>query len=70
MSEPIGQQSPANHEIMTLQEVAEYLRVPEETIREWRKKDQGPRGARIGKHVRYKRCDVESWYDEQLDPRP
>jgi excisionase family DNA binding protein len=49
--------------LWTLAELAEYLQVPEQTVYTWRKRGAGPRGFRIGRHVRFRREDVEAWID-------
>lgn len=51
--------------IMTLAQVAEYLQVPKSTLYMWRHKGVGPRGSRVGRHVRYRQRDVETWLDQQ-----
>lgn len=55
-----------NAELMTVQDVARYLRVPVGTLRNWRVTGAGPPAARIGRHVRYRRADVESWVAERV----
>lgn len=54
-----------NDEMMTLKEVAAFLRVPEATLRYWRHLDTGPRGFRIGRSVRYWRTEVLYWLEER-----
>ena len=51
--------------LWTIQDVAEYLNIPVETLRAWRKKKTGPRAARIGKHLRYHPGHVRKWFEEQ-----
>lgn len=55
----------SDQEFLTIGELAEYLKVPEETVRSWRHRDTGPRGVRLGKHVRYRRSDVDAWIAER-----
>lgn len=43
------------------QELAEELGLPVGTIYKWRYAGHGPRGHRIGKHVRFRRDDVDIW---------
>jgi excisionase family DNA binding protein len=43
------------------QELADYLHIPLQTIYQWRTRQYGPPGVRIGKHVRYRKTDVEQW---------
>ena len=57
----------ADHELLTITEVADLLRVPVATLRYWRHRDTGPRSFRIGRHVRYRPEDVEQWIQRQLD---
>lgn len=51
--------------LMTLNEVAEYLRVPPTTLYVWRTRGVGPTGRRVGRYVRYRSTDVDRWLDEQ-----
>lgn len=53
--------------LLSAQEVAEYLGVPITTIYTWRHRSQGPPGLRVGRHLRYRRRDVEAWIERQLD---
>ncbi|MEV0088366.1 helix-turn-helix domain-containing protein [Saccharopolyspora sp. NPDC050642] len=48
-----------------IEDVATYLGVPRRTLYEWRSKGYGPTGRRVGKYVRYKPEDVESWFESQ-----
>jgi len=49
--------------LMTLPEVAEYLNVPPATLYAWRYRNAGPRSVKVGRHVRYRRSDVEKYLD-------
>lgn len=51
---------------MTAAEVAEHLGVPVATLYQWRYRREGPRGLRVGRHLRYRRADVEAWIAERL----
>lgn len=53
---------------LTTEQVAEYLQVPVSTLHQWRYLGKGPRAARVGKHLRYRRSDVDAWFDKQTDP--
>ncbi|OBJ75991.1 hypothetical protein A5626_17725 [Mycobacterium marseillense] len=33
------------------------------TVRWWKQTGKGPRSAKIGKHVKYRRIDVEAWIE-------
>jgi excisionase family DNA binding protein len=50
------------------EEVASYLGVPVKTLFQWRYKGVGPRGIRVGRHVRYRSDDVEAWLERVGDP--
>ena len=54
-----------NHEIMTIEEVAEYLRVSERTVYDWAQKGQLP-GGKLGTTWRFKRSEIENWVNRQL----
>lgn len=51
--------------ILTAQDVSEYLRVPLTTLYKWRSQGIGPTGRRIGRHLTYRREDVDAWYEGQ-----
>jgi len=55
----------ADDELLTLQEVADVVRVPVATLRYWRHLGTGPRSFRIGRSVRYWRTEVLLWLDNQ-----
>ena len=47
--------------LWSIEELSEYLGVPVQTIYQWRTKKYGPPGRRMGKHVRFRPEDVETW---------
>lgn len=49
--------------LWSVQDLADYLGVPVQTIYRWRKHEYGPPGRKMGKHVRYRPADVERWID-------
>jgi excisionase family DNA binding protein len=53
---------------MTPQEVADFLQVPVLTLQTWRAKRKGPRVYRVGRHVRYRRADLEEWLEREAAP--
>lgn len=55
-------------EIMTAQEVAEFLRVSERTVYDWATSGTIPAG-KLGTTWRFKRSEVEKWVNEQLSTR-
>lgn len=50
--------------------LAQELGVPVRTVYAWRAKGTGPRGATFGRHVRFRRADVDAWIAGRLDERP
>jgi excisionase family DNA binding protein len=42
-------------------DVSKLLGVPVSTLANWRSAGQGPPYLRVGRHVRYRRADVEAW---------
>ena len=50
------------HDILTLEEVAAYLRVSERTVYDWANKGEIPCG-KLGTTWRFKRSEVERWVD-------
>lgn len=53
---------------MTTADVADYLRVPIATLYGWRYRGEGPLAIRVGRHLRYRRADVDAWLDSQAEP--
>jgi excisionase family DNA binding protein len=49
--------------LWTVQEVAEFLRVPVQTLYSWRSTNSGPPARRVGKYLRYRPEDVMAWVD-------
>jgi excisionase family DNA binding protein len=50
-------------EFLDPQGLAAYLGVPLRTVYAWRSRGEGPQAFRVGRHVRYRRCDVEKWIE-------
>jgi excisionase family DNA binding protein len=53
--------------MMSLAELSELLGVPLSTLYGWRHRGEGPAGYRLGKHVRFRRADVDAWLATQAD---
>jgi PTS system nitrogen regulatory IIA component len=52
-------------DILTLDEVAKYLRVSERTVYDWAQKGEIPSG-KIGTVWRFKKSDIEKWVNDRL----
>ena len=48
-------------DLLTVDEIADELRVPAATFRSWRALGRGPKSFKIGRRVVYRRSDVEAW---------
>ena len=54
-----------DEEILTIDEVAKYLRVSERTVYDWAQKGEIPAG-KIGTAWRFKKSDIELWVNSRL----
>ncbi|MFE5292997.1 helix-turn-helix transcriptional regulator [Isoptericola sp. NPDC056618] len=54
-------------ELMRTDEVSEETGIPAATLRYWRHIGAGPRSAKLGRRVVYRRSDVEAWVEAQFD---
>ena len=55
---------PTDNQLLSVGQLAELLGVPARTIYTWRYRRTAPPGIRLGKHLRFRRSDVEAWIDE------
>ncbi|ARX83584.1 DNA-binding protein [Streptomyces alboflavus] len=51
---------------LTPVDVADILGIPVETIYQWRRKRTGPRGFRVGRHLRFDPEDVRAWVESRM----
>ena len=54
-------------DLLTVAEVAEITRLPEATLRWFRHVGKGPKSAKLGRRVLYRRSDVTDWVDAQFN---
>ena len=54
---------PAADGLLTVEQLADYLGVPRQTIYRWNHTGDGPPPLKVGRHRRYRRRDVERWLD-------
>jgi len=47
--------------LWTIEDVATYLRVPVQTLYQWRRKGIGPPSKKCGRHLRYDSAAVRTW---------
>ena len=57
-----------DEQLLSPQELSEFLHVPLATVYGWRHKSEGPPGIKVGRHVRYRRNVVEKWLDDRSKP--
>jgi excisionase family DNA binding protein len=53
------------HEILTLEEVAGYLRLTPQTIYKWAQEKRIP-AVKLGKEWRFRRSIIDRWLDDQM----
>lgn len=51
--------------LWTVQEASAWLGVPVNTLYGWRTRGEGPRAARLGRHLRYVPADVRAWVEQR-----
>ena len=51
--------------LWTINDLSEFLDIPVQTIYQWRTKNYGPEGRKVGKHVRYDHEVVMAWFNAQ-----
>jgi predicted DNA-binding transcriptional regulator AlpA len=53
---------------LTPEDLVEIFDLPSvETVYQWRRKRTGPRGFRVGRHLRFDPTDVRAWVDSQRE---
>ncbi|MET8457751.1 MULTISPECIES: helix-turn-helix domain-containing protein [Streptomyces] len=52
---------------LTPLDLADLLGIPVETVYQWRRKQTGPRGFRVGRHLRFDPEDVRVWVETQME---
>ena len=51
--------------LIGVEELAEYLGVPVQTIYDWRLSGRAPRAFKLGKHLRFAASDIAAWLEER-----
>jgi excisionase family DNA binding protein len=57
-----------DNEIMTLEEVAAYLKVKPQTLYTWAQEKRIP-AAKLGKEWRFKRTIIDEWFNQHIDEK-
>ena len=53
--------------LIDVHELAAYLDVPVKTLYAWRYRREGPPAFRVGRHLRYRRSDIQRWIQQRID---
>ncbi len=53
--------------LLSAQEVADYLGVPLATLYQWRTNGTAPRAVKVGRYIRFRKADLESWCERNPD---
>jgi excisionase family DNA binding protein len=69
-SDGAARESTSTDGLLSPLDLCEILKVPIKTIYRWRATGSGPRSIKIGKHVRYRRSDIDAWIEANASPRP
>lgn len=56
---------PLGNDILTLEEVASYLRLTPQTIYKWAQEKRIP-AAKLGKEWRFRKTIIDRWLDDQI----
>ena len=57
-------------QLMTINDLADYLKVPTATIYYWRHEGVGPPTLKVRRALRYRRRDVDTWLEQQSGNEP
>lgn len=52
-------------DLLTPEEVSNYLGISVGTLYQWRHRKVGPPSIKVGKHLRYRRLAIDAWLDQQ-----
>lgn len=56
-------------DLLTPVQLAELVGVPRSTVYTWRYHGTGPRAIKVGRHIRFRRSDVDAWLEANSDPK-
>ncbi|UCG60317.1 MAG: helix-turn-helix domain-containing protein [Candidatus Zixiibacteriota bacterium] len=64
----VSEETALNNDIMTLEEVAAYLKLKPQTIYTWAQEKKIP-AAKIGKEWRFRRSLIDEWFLTHIDSK-
>jgi excisionase family DNA binding protein len=53
--------------LLSPEDLSEYLGIPVKSIYQWRYRNVGPPAIRVGRHLRWRSEDVQTWLRSQSD---
>jgi excisionase family DNA binding protein len=56
-----------NEPLLDLDWLSEFIDIPPRTIYNWRLRGEGPPAYRVGRHLRFRKSDVEAWLSTVRD---
>jgi predicted DNA-binding transcriptional regulator AlpA len=56
-----------NEPLLDLDWLSGFIDIPPRTIYNWRLRGEGPPAYRVGRHLRYRKSDVEDWLQGRHD---
>jgi len=69
LTHPPGREAVRSH-LWTAVETAEFLRVPLATVYRWAQRGEGPQAYKVGKYLRYRVDEVQTWVHQQTAGKP
>jgi len=64
---PTKRNCPDPERLMTIDEVAANVQLSKFTLYKMHAEGRGPSAARLGRHLRYRKSDVDSWIRSRMD---
>lgn len=61
----IARQIGVTPEYLSPEQAATYSGIPAKTLEQWRRTGDGPPFAKVGRHVRYRRSDIDKFFAER-----
>ncbi len=61
MNDLHGLERTTGDDLLTVDQLSEYLQVPVQTIYAWRHDGAGPKALKAGRALRYRRIEVDRW---------
>lgn len=59
----------ADRELLSPSDLADHLGISLSTVYSWRHLGSGPVGIKVGRHVRFRRSDVDAWLTAHREDR-